>query len=426
MTRVPQETRVAVVGLGYVGLPLALAFRRHHSTLGFDLNPARIAELRQGHDRSGEVEATELLVPPPLALTDRREDLHGANTFIVAVPTPVDDTKRPDLSLFRHASELVGAALSPGALVVYESTVYPGATEEVALPILERASGLRAGEDFDLGYSPERINPGDRVHTLATVVKIVAGANPRATERVAALYAPIVPSGLHRASSIRVAEAAKVVENTQRDINIALVNELAIIFERLGIDTQEVLEAAGTKWNFLPFRPGLVGGHCIGVDPYYLTYKAETTDYRPEVILAGRRVNDGMGRHVAQRVVRLMARRGLLRPRARALVLGATFKENCPDLRNSRVAELVEELEAHGLAVDLHDPLAPSDDLRRHYGRESVALGHTEPYAALVLAVAHDAYRALDAATIRSWLEPDHVVFDVKSVLPRAVVDDRL
>jgi UDP-N-acetyl-D-galactosamine dehydrogenase len=417
---------VAVVGLGYVGLPLALAFSRHYPTLAFDINPTRIAELRRGHDRSGEVGASELASPPLPTFTDRREDLRSANTFVVAVPTPVDETKRPDLELFRSASAIVGEALSPGALVVYESTVYPGATEEVARPILERVSGLRAGRDFDLGYSPERVNPGDRVHTLATVVKIVAGADPRAADRVCTLYASIVPSGLHRASSIRVAEAAKVVENTQRDLNIALVNELAVIFERLGLDTLDVLEAAGTKWNFLPFRPGLVGGHCIGVDPYYLTYKAETVGYRPEVILAGRRVNDGMGLYVAQRVVRLLARRGLLRPHARALVLGATFKENCPDLRNSRVAELVEELEAHGLAVDLHDPCAPEDDLRGHYGRGSVVLGESGPYTALVLAVAHDAYRALDAAQVRSWLEPEHVVFDVKGVLPRALVDDRL
>ena len=423
---IPSETRVAVIGLGYVGLPLALAFRRHHPTIGFDLNAKRIDELRRGEDRSGEVSPEELRASPSLVLTDRPSELRRANTFVVAVPTPVDETKRPDLSLFRHASEIVGAALTPGALAVYESTVYPGATEEVALPILERISGLRAGEDFDLGYSPERINPGDRVHTLSTVIKIVAGLGARAAERVAALYTPIVPSGLHRAPSIRVAEAAKVVENIQRDINIALVNELALVFERLGLDTLEVLEAAGTKWNFLPFRPGFVGGHCIGVDPYYLTYKAETVGYRPEVILAGRRVNDGMGRHVARRVVRLMARRGLLRPQARVLVLGATFKENCPDLRNSRVVELVEELEAHGLAVDLHDPLAHEEELRRQYGRSGVTHGASGRYTALVLAVAHDAYRAWTAETILSWLEADHVVFDVKGALPRGCVDERL
>lgn len=417
---------LAVVGLGYVGLPLALAFRRHHPVIGFDLDPRRVEELTTGYDRGGEVSSDELLTDPRPMFTAHVHDLHAAKIFIVAVPTPVDATKRPDLSLLQHASEIVGRALTPGSLVVYESTVYPGATEEVALAILEKISGLKVRHDFDLAYSPERINPGDRIHTLSNVVKIVAGIDPVATERVKALYGPIVPAGLHAVSSIRVAEAAKVVENTQRDLNVALVNELALIFERLGIDTLEVLEAAGTKWNFLPFRPGLVGGHCIGVDPYYLTYKAETVGYRPEVILAGRRVNDGMGRYVARRVVKLMAKKGILRPKARVLVLGATFKENCADLRNSRVVELVAELESFGLHVDVHDPLVTSEELQRHYGRENTRLTEQAPYHALVLAVAHDAFRTLDAETLARWLTPENVIFDVKGILPRPWVDGRL
>ncbi|MDD3650683.1 nucleotide sugar dehydrogenase [Immundisolibacter sp.] len=425
MSRPPglDRARVAVLGLGYVGLPLAVALAARLPTLGFDIDRRRIEALRAGHDSTGEVDATALRAVA-LGLSHDSADLRSCNTFIVTVPTPVDAHKRPDFGPLLAATRTVGRVLQPGAVVIYESTVYPGATEEICAPVLEAESGLTLNRDFFLGYSPERINPGDREHRLETVTKITAGSTPAAADYVDALYATITKT--HRASSIRVAEAAKVIENTQRDLNIALVNELALIFNRLGIDTREVLEAAGTKWNFLPFRPGLVGGHCIGVDPYYLTHKAQEIGYHPEVILAGRRINDGMGRYVAERVLRLLVRRRLPVAGARALVLGITFKENCPDVRNTRVVDVVRELEDLGMTVDVHDPWADAAVCRHEYGIELCAAPEAGAYSAIVLAVAHRQFATLAGATLEALKAPQAVVYDVKGVLPRDQVDERL
>ena len=414
---------MAVLGLGYVGLPLAVALAARLPTLGFDIDRRRIEALRAGHDGTGEVDATALRAVA-LGLSHDSADLRSCNTFIVTVPTPVDAHKRPDFGPLLAATRTVGRVLQPGAVVIYESTVYPGATEEICAPVLEAESGLTLNRDFFLGYSPERINPGDREHRLETVTKITAGSTPAAADYVDALYATITKT--HRASSIRVAEAAKVIENTQRDLNIALVNELALIFNRLGIDTREVLEAAGTKWNFLPFRPGLVGGHCIGVDPYYLTHKAQEIGYHPEVILAGRRINDGMGRYVAERVLRLLVRRRLPVAGARALVLGITFKENCPDVRNTRVVGVVRELEDLGMTVDVHDPWADAAVCRHEYGIELCAAPEAGAYSAIVLAVGHRQFAALAGAPLEALKAPQAVVYDVKCVLPRDQVDERL
>jgi UDP-N-acetyl-D-galactosamine dehydrogenase len=416
------DAPLAVIGLGYVGLPVAVAFARHREVIGFDISSRRVAELRAGNDRTREVTAGALRTAR-LTVTDDPAALAAAKTFVVAVPTPIDRAKRPDLSLLSAACETVGAALSPGALVVFESTVYPGCTRAYCVPILERASGLRLGE-FAVGYSPERINPGDRRHTIETIVKVTSGSSPEAAERVDALYREIVPAGTFRASSIEVAEAAKVIENTQRDINIALMNELAVLFHRLGLDTLEVLEAAGTKWNFLPFRPGLVGGHCIGVDPYYLTHRAAEVGHHPEVILAGRRVNDRMGRIVAERTALLMMRRKMPVVGSRVLVLGLTFKEDVPDLRNSRVVDVVAALHEFGATVDVHDPVADPDEAVREHG---IALVEPEPgvYDAVIVAVRHSAFVAAGAA-IRFYGHAGAVVFDVKGALPRDAADERL
>jgi len=417
------RARVGVLGLGYVGLPLAVALAARLPTLGFDIDRSRIAALNAGHDATGEVIAAQLQASA-LRLSCEAADLADCNTYIVTVPTPVDTHKRPDFAPLLAASRTVGQVLKPGDVVVYESTVYPGATEEVCAPVLERESGLTLNRDFFVGYSPERINPGDREHRLETVIKITSGSTPAAAEYVDALYATITRT--HRASSIRVAEAAKVIENTQRDLNIALVNELALIFNRLGIDTTEVLEAAGTKWNFLPFRPGLVGGHCIGVDPYYLTHKAQEIGYHPEVILAGRRINDGMGRYVAERVARLLIRRRLPVAGARALVLGVAFKENCPDVRNTRVVDVVRELEDFGMTVDVHDPWADAAACRHEYGIDLCAQPQAQAYSAVILAVAHRQFAALTADQLAAFKAPQAVVYDIKSVLPRDWVDERL
>jgi UDP-N-acetyl-D-galactosamine dehydrogenase len=417
------QARVGVLGLGYVGLPLAVALAKHLPTLGFDIDRQRIAALRAGHDATGEVSAAQLQASA-LRLSCEAADLADCNTYIVTVPTPVDAHKRPDFAPLLAASRTVGQVLKPGDVVVYESTVYPGATEEVCAPVLERESGLALNRDFFVGYSPERINPGDREHRLETVTKITSGSTPAAAEYVDALYATITRT--HRASSIRVAEAAKVIENTQRDLNIALVNELALIFNRLGIDTTEVLEAAGTKWNFLPFRPGLVGGHCIGVDPYYLTHKAQEIGYHPEVILAGRRINDGMGRYVAERVARLLIRRRLPVAGARALVLGVAFKENCPDVRNTRVVDVVRELEDFGMTVDVHDPWVDATACEEEYGIRLRAEPVPAAYSAVILAVAHRQFAALTADQLAAFKAPQAVVYDIKSALPRDWVDERL
>ncbi|ODU41353.1 nucleotide sugar dehydrogenase [uncultured Aquimonas sp.] len=418
--------RLAVIGLGYVGLPLAVEFGRQIDTLGFDINPSRVDELKAGRDHTLEVSGEELAAAEALGFTTDPAALGACNVFVVTVPTPIDEAKRPDFRPLVGASETVGRALKPGDVVIFESTVYPGATEEVCVPVMERLSGLTYNLDFFCGYSPERINPGDRAHRLPDIVKVTSGSTPEVAEFVDALYRRIIRAGTHKASSIRVAEAAKVIENTQRDLNIALINELAQIFHRLGIDTQDVLAAAGTKWNFLPFRPGLVGGHCIGVDPYYLTHKAQEIGHHPDVILAGRRINDGMGAYVAQRVVRLMARRRLPLVDARVLVLGLAFKENCPDLRNTRVIDVIDALADYGLKVDVHDPWVDGAEARHEYGLDLIDTPAPALYDAIVLAVGHREFAALGAAGIRAYGKPGSVLFDVKSLLPREAVDERL
>ncbi len=419
-----REARLAVIGLGYVGLPLAVEYGKKYRVVGFDIGARRLEELRAGHDRTLEVSGEELKAARLLTYTDRVEDLRETDVFIVTVPTPIDRHRRPDLTPLVKASETVGKALKKGAVVVFESTVYPGCTEEDCVPIIERFSGLKYNRDFFCGYSPERINPGDKVHTVTKIKKVTSGSTPEIGRAVDALYRSIITAGTHLAPSIAVAEAAKVIENSQRDINIAFVNELSLIFERMGIDTQAVLEAAGTKWNFLPFRPGLVGGHCIGVDPYYLTHKAESLGYHPEIILAGRRLNDNMGAHVANRVVKLMIRKGHRIQGARVLVLGLTFKENCPDIRNSHVVDVIRELQEFGCEVTVHDPWADADDVRHEYGLELAADPFAaDGYEAVVLAVAHEKFRSLDW----SRFPRDHVVvFDIKAFLDSAQVDGRL
>jgi UDP-N-acetyl-D-galactosamine dehydrogenase len=420
------ELKLAVIGLGYVGLPLAVEFGRHIDTLGFDINAQRINDLRAGRDHTLEVESDELAAAKRLSFSTDLDALRSAQVYVVTVPTPIDEAKRPDFRPLCGASETVGKTLKRGDVVIFESTVYPGATEDVCVPVLERHSGLKYNVDFFCGYSPERINPGDRAHRLPDIVKVTSGSTPEVAEFVDALYRRIIRAGTHKASSIRVAEAAKVIENTQRDLNIALINELAQIFARLGIDTLEVLEAAGTKWNFLPFRPGLVGGHCIGVDPYYLTHKAQEIGHHPDVILAGRRINDGMGGYVATRVVRLMTKKRLPLVDARVLVLGLAFKENCPDLRNTRVIDVIAALRDYGLAVDVHDPWVDADEARHEYDLELSAKPPEGAYDAVVLAVGHREFAELGAAGIRRWCRNGGVLFDVKSVLPRGEVDARL
>jgi UDP-N-acetyl-D-galactosamine dehydrogenase len=417
------DIRIAVIGLGYVGLPLAAAFGRRYRTLGFDIDAGRIAELRRHHDHTLEMSGDELRAADKLEFSSDPQALAGCNVFIVTVPTPIDDYKRPDLRPLESASRAVGRAIGRGGVAIYESTVYPGATEEVCVPIIEAESGLKFNQDFYAGYSPERINPGDREHRLETILKVTSGSTPEAADFVDARYAGIVTAGTHKTSSIRVAEAAKVIENTQRDVNIALINELSLIFHRLGIDTHEVLEAAGTKWNFLPFRPGLVGGHCIGVDPYYLTHKAQQIGYHPDVILAGRRINDAMGSHVAQRVVKLMQQRGFQTANAKVLVLGLAFKENCPDLRNTRVVDIIRELKSYNAEVDVHDPWVAPAHAEAEYGLSLVDRPEPGRYDAVVLAVAHDRFVALGADGVRAFAKPGAVLFDVKRALPRESVD---
>jgi UDP-N-acetyl-D-galactosamine dehydrogenase len=415
-----------VIGLGYVGLPLAVGFGRVLPTLGFDINAARVAELREHRDHTLEVSAEEFASAPQLSVSADPEDLRSCNVFIVTVPTPIDDAKRPDLRPLEAASRTVGRAIRRGGIAVFESTVYPGATEEVCVPIIERESGLTFNVDFYAGYSPERINPGDKQHRLESIVKVTSGSTPETADVVDALYRRVIHAGTHKASSIRVAEAAKVIENTQRDLNIALVNELALIFHKLGIDTSEVLAAAGTKWNFLPFKPGLVGGHCIGVDPYYLTHKAQQIGYHPEVILSGRRINDGMGAHVVERVIKLMVKRRIHAAQSNVLVLGLAFKENCPDLRNTRVVDVINEFKGFHANVDVHDPWVSAEEARHEYGLELVSELKPGHYDAIVLAVGHKQFMAMGVEAIRALGKPDCVLFDVKQILPRDAVDDRL
>lgn len=417
---------LAIIGLGYVGLPLAVEFGKHRPVIGFDINKARIGELAAGHDRTLEVEAAELAEAQHLRFSSDLEDLRAARIFIVTVPTPIDAHKRPDLTPLVKASETIGKVLKAGDIVIYESTVYPGATEEDCVPVLERVSGLRFNVDFFCGYSPERINPGDKSHRLTTIRKVTSGSTPAVAETVDALYAGIITAGTYKAESIRVAEAAKVIENTQRDLNIALINELAIIFNRMGIDTEAVLKAAGTKWNFLPFRPGLVGGHCIGVDPYYLTHKAEALGYHPQVILAGRRINDGMGAYVAGQMVKAMLRKRIQVNGSRVLVMGLTFKENCPDLRNTRVVDVIAELQDYGIAVDVCDPWADAAEAQHEYGLALVNTPQPGTYDGIVLAVAHEAFRTAGVAGMQAFGKADHVLYDLKHIMDPQGVDLRL
>jgi UDP-N-acetyl-D-galactosamine dehydrogenase len=420
------DRRIAVIGLGYVGLPLALAFGASRPTLGFDIDPGRIAELCAGRDRTGEATAAEMAAAGQLRFSHDPADLAECDLFIVTVPTPIDAHNRPDLTPLIRASETVAAALTKGDIVIYESTVYPGATEEDCIPVLERLSGLRFNQDFFAGYSPERINPGDKAHRLADIVKVTSGSTPAVADLVDALYASIITAGTHKAPSIRVAEAAKVIENTQRDLNIALMNELAVIFNRMEIDTGAVLEAAGTKWNFLPFRPGLVGGHCIGVDPYYLTHKAEALGHHPEVILAGRRLNDQMGAYAAGQMIKAMLQRGIQVLNARVLVMGLTFKENCPDLRNTGAIKLIRELQDYGVSVDVHDPWADPEEALAEFGLTLTDKPAPGQYDGIVLAVAHERFSALGADGIRAFGTPDHLLYDLKHVFPFDQSDIRL
>ncbi|KAB7762970.1 nucleotide sugar dehydrogenase [Xanthomonas maliensis] len=420
------QAPIAVIGLGYVGLPLAVAFGERRSTLGFDIDAQRVQQLQQGHDATLELDRDELAAAVCLRYTADAAELAACTIFIVTVPTPIDSADQPDLEPLRSATARIAAVLKPGDLVIYESTVYPGTTEEVCVPLLEAGSGLRFNQDFCCGYSPERVNPGDRQRRLRDIRKITSGSSPQAADAVDALYADIIQAGTWRAPSIRVAEAAKVVENIQRDVNIALVNELALIFDKLGIDTLDVLEAAGTKWNFLPFRPGLVGGHCIGVDPYYLLHKSESVGYHPDLIHTARQVNNRVGQHVAARVDALLHARGTAAAQARVLVLGVTFKEDCPDLRNSRALELVHLLRARGMQVDACDPWADADEASRHAGVQLCDLPEHGDYDAVVLAVAHRQYRGFSAERIAALGKPDALVYDVKSVWPRAAISDRL
>lgn len=421
-----EDVKLAVIGLGYVGLPLAVEFGKHRPVVGFDINDERVAELRRGSDRTLEVDDAELVQATGLSVTSDTSALASANVFIVTVPTPIDAYKQPDLTPLIRASETLGKVLKRGDIVIYESTVYPGATEEVCVPVLASVSGLRFNEEFFVGYSPERINPGDKKHRLTTIKKVTSGSTPEVADLVDTLYGQIITAGTHKAPSIRVAEAAKVIENTQRDVNIALINELALIFNRLGIDTQAVLEAAETKWNFLSFRPGLVGGHCIGVDPYYLTHKAQAIGYHPEIILAGRRLNDSMGAYVASQLVKAMTQRCIQVQGARILVMGLTFKENCPDLRNTRVVDIIQELGEYSVRVDVYDPWVDAESAKNEYGIELVTDLSEGDYDGIVLAVGHRQFAEMGLDAIRALGRPQHVLYDLKYLFDANDVDLRL
>jgi UDP-N-acetyl-D-galactosamine dehydrogenase len=422
----PITPKIAIIGLGYVGLPLAVEFGKKLPTVGFDINSDRIAELRDGHDHTLEISSEELAEAHLLTVSSNAIDLADCDVYIITVPTPIDNSNRPDLIPLYGASTTVGHVIAPGNVVIYESTVYPGCTEEECIPVIEQLSGLKYNIDFFAGYSPERINPGDKTHRVTTIKKVTSGSTPATADFVDNLYKTIVIAGTHKASSIKVAEAAKVIENTQRDINIALINELSLIFQRIGIDTLEVLEAAGTKWNFLPFRPGLVGGHCIGVDPYYLTHKAQQLGYHPEVILAGRRINDNMGNHVAETVVKLMAKNRLQVVGANILIMGLTFKENCPDLRNTRVIDIIDELKSYHTNIHIYDPWASAAEAKAHYDLDLIDRPQPNAYDAIILCVGHSAFREMGADSIRGLGKPQHILYDVKYVLDKSDVDGRL
>lgn len=418
--------KVAIIGLGYVGLPLAVEFGKKRTVVGFDINQPRIAALQAGHDSTLEVSDEELTQAAQLSYTSNLDDLKNCNVFIVTVPTPIDEFKRPDLTPLIKASETIGKVLKKGDIVIYESTVYPGATEEDCVPVLERVSGLVFNQDFYAGYSPERINPGDKEHRVTNIKKVTAGSTPEIADIVDALYNEIITVGTHKAKSIRVAEAAKVIENTQRDVNIALINELALIFNKMGIDTEAVLEAAGTKWNFLPFRPGLVGGHCIGVDPYYLTHKAQSIGYHPEIILAGRRINDSMGQYVVSQLVKAMMKKRIQVQGARVLVMGLTFKENCPDLRNTRIVDIVTELKDYGVQADVFDPWVAVEEAQREYAITPISQPEAATYDAIILAVGHQQFKEMGAAEIRALGKSEHILYDLKYLLPAEESDLRL
>jgi len=418
--------KLAIIGLGYVGLPLAVEFAKKRSVVGFDINQARIDALKTGHDATLEVSDEELREAAGLSYSANLQDLAACNTYIVTVPTPIDEHKQPDLTPLVKASETIGKVLTKGDIVIYESTVYPGATEEDCVPVLEKVSGLKFNVDFYAGYSPERINPGDKEHRVSTIKKVTAGSTPEVAELVDQLYRQIIVVGTHKAESIKVAEAAKVIENTQRDVNIALINELAIIFNKMGIDTEAVLQAAGSKWNFLPFRPGLVGGHCIGVDPYYLTHKAQSIGYHPEIILAGRRLNDGMGAYVVSQLVKAMLKRRITVEGARVLVMGLTFKENCPDLRNTRIVDIVKELGEYNIQADVYDPWVDVAEAQHEYGLTPIDAPKQGAYDAIIVGVAHQQFKDMGAEAIRALGKPEHVVYDLKYVMPRQAADLRL
>lgn len=421
-----QEIQLAVIGLGYVGLPLAVEFGKKRAVIGFDINATRIDELRAGNDKTREVSPSALVQAKGLSYTAEVSELAAANFYIVTVPTPIDRYKQPDLGPLKRASEIIATVLKRGDIVVYESTVYPGATEDECVPVLEAGSGLALNQDFYVGYSPERINPGDKHRAVNDIVKVTAGSTPEVAERIDRVYREIITAGTHKAPSIRVAEAAKVIENTQRDVNIALINELAVIFNRLGIDTEAVLRAAGTKWNFLPFWPGLVGGHCIGVDPYYLTHKAQSIGYHPEMILAGRRINDGMGAYVASQLVKALIKRGIQVQGARVLVMGLTFKENCPDLRNTRAIDVIRELEDYNVQVDVHDPWASPQQAHDEYQLTLTTEPAAQHYDGIIMTVAHQQFRDMGANAVRAFGKANHVLYDIKYIFAANESDLRL
>lgn len=420
------NAKIAVIGLGYVGLPLAVEFGKHYPTIGFDINQKRVNELQGGHDHTLEVEPEELAQVDKLSYSADTQDLQAANIYIVTVPTPINKFKQPDLTPLIKASETIGKTLKKGDIVIYESTVYPGATEEDCVPVLEKVSGLTFNQDFFAGYSPERINPGDKEHRVTTILKVTAGSTPEVADFVDSLYASIITAGTHKAESIKVAEAAKVIENTQRDVNIALINELAMIFNRMGIDTEAVLKAAGTKWNFLPFRPGLVGGHCIGVDPYYLTHKAESIGYHPEMILAGRRINDNMSRYVASEFVKALLQKGITVKGARVLIMGLTFKENCPDIRNTKVVDIIDELKEYGVDVDVYDPWVDAEEAQHEYGVTPVAELTEGAYDGVVVAVAHNQFKQMGIDGMKALAKSEHVIYDLKYIVDAGIADIRL
>jgi len=421
-----KNLQIAIIGLGYVGLPLAVEFGKHFPISGFDINQNRLKQLQSGHDSTQEVTSTELANATHLKYTSNEQDLRDTQVYIVTVPTPINEHNQPDLTPLFKASQTIAKTLKPGNIVIYESTVYPGATEEECVPVLEKISGLRFNQDFFCGYSPERINPGDKQHRVTTIKKVTSGSTPEVADIVDALYNTIITAGTHKAASIKVAEAAKVIENTQRDLNIALINELAMIFNKMDIDTEAVLEAAGTKWNFLPFRPGLVGGHCIGVDPYYLTYKAQAIGYHPEIILAGRRLNDGMGAYVVSQLLKTMMKRGIHIKSAKVLVMGLTFKENCPDLRNTRVVDIVDELKEYSVTVDVYDPWVSKSDAQHEYEITPIEHPAQNTYDGIIIAVAHRQFVEMGAQTLHSLGKSEHVLYDLKYILKQEESDIRL